>query len=330
MNKTYNYLVIDAETTGLDFRKDEIRGVGVLDVEKGFSWYDNKEDFIKNVDLSNSIMIGHNIKFDLKMLIQHGYINEPPKIHDTLIMGHLIDNRGKHGLADLCQKYLYLKDKWKDETEEYVKEWKRKKSLRISDSAWRDMPIKMLKDRCKKDCEYTWDLFNTLKIKIIQGDFKFLYNVELGNLLAILKIEMSGIKIDKGYVENIIEEGKNDIEILKKEIINEVGDDININSNKQLAIRLHEKYRWTPKHKTETGEMKIDELELKRGGKYTTIFNTILCYRKLYKTINTYAKKFYKLINENDVLYCNFNQVGTTTGRYSSSKPNFQNITKDK
>lgn len=103
---------------------------------------------------------------------------------------------------------------------------------------------------------------------------------------------------------------------------------ININSPKQLAVLLYE-------------IMKLERPKEKRG-KYKSaggtgeevlaridhpIARAILEYRTIEKLLGTYIDKMPKMLNPNTgKIHCNFNQVGTLTGRYSSDEPNLQNI----
>lgn len=54
----------------------------------------------------------------------------------------------------------------------------------------------------------------------------------------------------------------------------------------------------------------------------------ILEYKKAGTILKTYARGMQKFIKYG-VIYPSFNQIGTTSGRYSSSRPNFQNLPRD-
>ncbi len=86
------------------------------------------------------------------------------------------------------------------------------------------------------------------------------------------------------------------------------------------------KLNLNPTKKTKTGlSTNVEVLEgMKNDG--VEIAEYILDYRKLSKLKNTYVDALPKLIDNNDRLHTTFNQIGTTTGRLSSSNPNLQNI----
>lgn len=60
------------------------------------------------------------------------------------------------------------------------------------------------------------------------------------------------------------------------------------------------------------------------AGKYNWV-SKLLEFQKKKKMLNTYAESF-KKNSRYGIIYPSFNQCGTTSGRYSSSNPNFQNI----
>jgi len=58
------------------------------------------------------------------------------------------------------------------------------------------------------------------------------------------------------------------------------------------------------------------------------IAKLLLDFRKNYKRVTTYGLEFLANVKEDGRIYARFNQIGTTTGRFSSRKPNLQNIIK--
>jgi len=52
----------------------------------------------------------------------------------------------------------------------------------------------------------------------------------------------------------------------------------------------------------------------------------LLDYRKSYKLGSTYGKNFLELVQDDGRIHAEFNQLGAQSGRFSSSKPNLQNI----
>jgi len=74
-------------------------------------------------------------------------------------------------------------------------------------------------------------------------------------------------------------------------------------------------------------DISIDEDVLKKLVDHHPIADFLLKYRHLNKLVNTYLDKLPTFINPNtNRIHTSFNQAVTSTGRLSSTKPNFQNI----
>ena len=70
------YLFIDIETTGFNFQSDSILSIQVAhDTNDQWVFLYNKEELPALFEAFNTckMMVGHNIKFDLKFLMHHGY-----------------------------------------------------------------------------------------------------------------------------------------------------------------------------------------------------------------------------------------------------------------
>ena len=118
-------------------------------------------------------------------------------------------------------------------------------------------------------------------------------------------------------------------EKLLKKIENEIktylGDNININSPKQLGVALFEDLGLPVKKKTKSGYS--TSAEVLESLKYAhPVVDLILQYRTLSKLKSTYCDGLINAISDDGKIHSTFNQTETKTGRISSTEPNLQNI----
>ena len=111
------------------------------------------------------------------------------------------------------------------------------------------------------------------------------------------------------------------------EIYELCGENFNINSTKQLGEVLFEKLKLPSKKKTKTG-YSTDESVLSELLDLHPVIAKLLDYREIYKLQSTYCEPLLNLAmqDENNRIYSNFLQTGTSTGRLASKNPNLQNI----
>lgn len=160
-----------------------------------------------------------------------------------------------------------------------------------------------------------WDLYWDIEHKIIK---------------ILADMEVVGIKLDP----NKLKETDEKIKILlknEKELIDKIlGEEINLNSPKQLSFVLFEKFRLIPFKKNKTG-FSTDEDSLRNmislNPSHEELLKAILRYREYSKLISTYTSKLSEYINpQTNRIHTQFKQTGTATGRLSSNNPNLQNI----
>lgn len=100
-----NLVALDIETTGLNPRRDRIHGVGVFNGTKGAYLNADDVDLRKFLADKDNHIVGHNIRFDLKFLINAGMtIN--CRIWDTKLLAQLVDENQPLGLKALSEKYF--------------------------------------------------------------------------------------------------------------------------------------------------------------------------------------------------------------------------------
>ena len=116
----YDALGVDIETTGLDFKKDEMSTIAIssgeqqaftIPIHHRESPFDDADKEVIKERLSalmankNIEKIFHNCQFDIKFLKTFG-INVFNNIGDTKIMHSLLDENLPHGLMDLVKEYF--------------------------------------------------------------------------------------------------------------------------------------------------------------------------------------------------------------------------------
>jgi len=151
-------------------------------------------------------------------------------------------------------------------------------------------------------------------------------NIE-GPLIKVLaEMEYIGVTIDTAYLLVLIKEYEEEINKITKEIYTISGEEFNINSPQQLSKILYQKLNLKPKRKTKTGLSTNAETLLSLLDA-NPIIEKILDYREKVKLKNTYIDVLPNIVSKKDGrIHTTYNQLGTTTGRLSSSEPNLQNI----
>ena len=157
-----------------------------------------------------------------------------------------------------------------------------------------------------------------------------LYDILIQNEMPLIPVlslmERKGIKIDVSYFKNYSLELEKELAKIEKAIYEEAGEEFNINSPKQLGDILFVKMNLPSSKKTKTG-YSTDVMVLEDLESYGyNIARLLLDYRKLNKLKTTYVDTLPNLVDSNSRIHTSFNQIGTATGRLSSSEPNLQNI----
>jgi len=161
-------------------------------------------------------------------------------------------------------------------------------------------------------------------------EFNNTLELEHNLLPVVLQMELFKVQIDEPILKSLEQQ----LKLLRQNVYDNISiysNEININSGEQLSKLLFEELQIEPQtnKKTKKGLYPVDKNHLeslkgKHQGKHQIVAE-ILKYRK----IESLLKFCSKLNNINPItkrLHTNFNQNGTATGRFSSSKPNLQNI----
>lgn len=255
---------------------------------------------------------GNVITYNLKNFLNNGIEIKNCEI-DLMIAYHLISSQTKENIE------LPIEQLTSVELDKYVDKFAKEKPENLSSEEYG-------KYLCQRTVGIL-ECYDIIKEELEDRNLmKVLKETEMPLVEILSSMEKKGIKIDPKYFSQYEIELGEAIEKLQKEIYREADEEFNINSPKQLSEILFFKLNLPPVKKTKTGLSTDEEVLEKLKADGANIAKFILEYRKLSKLKNTYVDAIPKLRDKNDRVHTTFNQIGTTTGRLSSSDPNLQNI----
>ncbi|CAN5490898.1 DNA polymerase I [soil metagenome] len=144
---------------------------------------------------------------------------------------------------------------------------------------------------------------------------------------VLLRMEQAGVRIDSEVLSSISSRLAVEIDNLAEKIYADSGHRFNINSPKQLGDVLFNKMLLPKPMKygkgkvVSTAQDVLDEL-----AENHPIAALVIEHRQLQKLKSTYLDSLPGLADSEGRVHTTFNQVGTATGRLSSTNPNLQNI----
>ncbi|MEC7568714.1 MAG: DNA polymerase I, partial [Bacteroidota bacterium] len=318
----------DTETTGLDALQAELVGIA-------FSWQQQKgyylalpndreetqaiintfQPFFENQQIEK---IGHNLKYDLKVLLKYN-IRVAGPLFDTMIAHYLINPDMRHNMDILAETYLNYSPQ--SITELIGKKGENQGSMR-------DVPLDQQTQYAVEDADITLQLKHHFEKELAEALTTELFKtVELSLLEVLADMEAEGINLNVDFLNELSKNLTADIMILEKDIFTEVGETFNLASPKQLGVILFEKLKLVDKpKKTKTGQYSTAEDILSYLAKDHPIVAKILEWRSLQKLENTYVSALPNDLNPRTKrIHTVYNQAVAATGRLSSNNPNLQN-----
>ena len=151
------------------------------------------------------------------------------------------------------------------------------------------------------------------------------YDMEMPLIGCLFGMEDAGIRVLPDKLKDYSESLKKQIDELGQAIKNQAGEDINVNSPKQLGEVLFVKMGIPGGKKTKTGYSTSADILEKLAPDYPFVAD-ILRYRALSKLRSTYTDSLLGFVERDGRIHSTFNQTITATGRISSVEPNLQNI----
>ena len=319
----------DTETTGLDELTAELVGIA-FSWRKGTGYYlpfpedrtacETKLAYFAAFFQSSEIeKVGHNLKYDIKVLQQYG-MNVQAPLFDTMIAHYLINPDMRHNMDVLAENYLGYQP-------QPITELIGKKGP--NQGSMRNVPLDKQTEYAVEDADVTYQLKNHFVTEMASKEVIDLFNkIELPLVNVLADMESAGIHIDVDYLNELAIQFQKETATLEERIYEQAGEPFNLASPKQLGPILFDKLKLVDKpKKTKTGQYSTAEDVLSYLAKDHAIVADILEWRSVKKLSNTYIEALPQQVNpKTNRVHTIFNQAVAATGRLSSNHPNLQNI----
>ena len=171
-------------------------------------------------------------------------------------------------------------------------------------------------------------LSDVLRSQIESAHLTHIYEtMDLPLVPVLLRMEQAGVRIDSDVLGEMSTRLAVDIDNLAERIYKDSGHRFNINSPKQLGDVLFNKMLLPKPMKYGKGKVVSTAQDvLEELAEHHAVPALVLEYRQLAKLKSTYIDSLPQLTDGVGRIHTTFNQVGTATGRLSSTNPNLQNI----
>ncbi|WP_428630506.1 DNA polymerase I [Sphingopyxis sp.] len=264
------------------------------------------------------LKVGHNLKYDIGVLAQHGITVAP--YDDTLLLSFALDaGQHQHGLDELAKLHL-------DHTCLTFKEMCGTGKSQIS---FAEVQLDRATEYAAEDADVALRLWKLLKLRLpIEGGTRVYEMVDRPLASIVEGMERAGIMVNRDYLAKLSGEFAVEMLRIEGEIHALAGQPFSIGSPKQLGEILFDKLGLKGGRKGKSGDWSTDQNELERLERDgVPIARKILEWRQLAKLKSTYTDALQQQINPvTGRVHTSYSLVGAQTGRLSSTDPNLQNI----
>jgi DNA polymerase-1 len=312
-------MVAEIVGVSISFKKNEGFYVPILYLEKNKNNFgtddlkivlENIKGFLENDKIKK---VGQNIKYDTLIFSRNG-INVTGIYFDTMVAASILNPSARSYKLDMLSveflNYTMVP------IEDLIGRGK--------DQITMDMvPIEKAAYYAAEDADIVLQLSQIFISKLEENkQMDFFIDIEMPLITVLTKMELEGVFVDQESLNAMSVKIGDRLDILVKEIYKISDTEFNVNSTQQLAKILFDDLKLTQIKKRSTAENVLKELIQEHE-----LPTLILEYRKLNKLKNTYVDALPTVINpDTNRIHSTFNQTIASTGRLSSTNPNFQNI----
>ncbi len=328
-------IAIDTETTSLDYMQARVVGVS-FSVEPGEAAYlplahdypgaPPQLDRHKVLEQLRPILedgrrakTGHNLKYDMSVLANHG-IELAGVRHDSMLASYVLDSTAtRHDMDSVALKYLGVNTI-------HFEDVAGKGARQLT---FNQVPLEQAAPYAAEDADIALRLQRSLWQRLQQTPSlcRLYEQIEIPLLPILSRVERTGVLVDSAVLRAHGNELAKRMVALETQAHEAAGHPFNLGSPKQLQTILFEELglpvlRKTPKGAPSTAEEVLQEL----AADYP-LPALILEYRGLSKLKSTYTDRLPEQVDrDTGRVHTSYHQAVASTGRLSSSDPNLQNI----
>ncbi|WP_207480415.1 DNA polymerase I [Arenibaculum pallidiluteum] len=263
------------------------------------------------------LKVGHNLKFDMQVLGQHGIRVAP--WDDTMLISYVLEGGVHgHGMDELSKLHLGHAPIPYDEVTGTGRN-------RIT---FDRVPLDKARDYAAEDADITLRLWHALKPRLAAERLATVYETLERPLIPVLAaMESAGVLVDRAYLAELSRDLDGRLRELEVEIHRAAGMEFNVGSPKQLGEVLFDKLGMPGGRKGKTGAYSTDSAVLEDLADVHPVPQKVLDWRQLSKLKSTYTDALQEQIDaKTGRVHTHFSMAVTNTGRLSSTDPNLQNI----
>ena len=327
------YLFLDIETTGFNFQSDSILSIQIAhDTNDQFIFLFNKERLPSLFIVINSckMLVGHNIKFDLKFLMHHG-LDIDVSIYDTMLCEQVLVNGTnlRAGLDSVVQRYCQVR---------------LDKSVRATFSRGGKLTARQLQ-YAADDVKYLKPVMLAQISALKKNDLMHVARLECQACIAFLEIEYNGLTLDReswlGMVDDLRVQSQHSESALNTIIDTDSAFDSCRMPASQLDMFLADsevmgtRLNWDSPMQTlrvfqciDNSIMGTSERDTLKIAAVHNIGKLLRKYREQTKKVSSFGESFMAHVYEDGKIHPRFVQI-KRTGRVSCKEPNMQQIPAD-
>jgi DNA polymerase-1 len=251
--------------------------------------------------LQQAEVVGHNLKFDtLFLLVRCGV--RLSRVWDTVTASRLL-NAGTNAENDLkacLSRHLKV---------ELAKE--------LGTSNWGVEALSEQQIRyCADDVIHLLDLRDALQLALSAAGLDDVARLEMELLPSVVDMEARGFCVDLAALEEIRQSATTEMKAVEARFSEQAGAQINLHSPQQVLDVL------------KANGLKLDDTSKDTlAGIQHPLAEALLAYRKA-EWVCLQAKTFRDATRPDGRIHARFEPTGTDTGRFSSKKPNLQNVSR--